>query len=336
MLDTDAPRLDPTADRGLVRSRDGTPIAWWRYEGDPEAGGAPGPQRGPSVGPAAGRVADGGGRGRGRYRDTTAHPAVLLVHGTTADHTTFRVVGPRLAMSRPTYALDRRGREASGDADVYSIEREYEDVAAVADALAGASGGRVAVVGHSYGGRCAMGAALIAPSIRRVVSYEGAVSPGVGAGDPELLGRLESLAAEGRREELLRAFLTEVVELTPAEWEAFRTSPAWPARLAAAGTVIRELRAGTDIDAAWRRYAGLRVPVLQLLGSESAAFFRRGAEARDARLGDGRIEVIEGARHAAHHTHAERFLELVEGFLDAPDRRDPAARPAPARNTIGK
>ncbi len=291
--------LDPARPCGTVASADGTAIAIWRYAASAE-------RREPRGGD---------------------HP-LLLVHGTTADHTTFRVVGPRLACSRATFALDRRGREASGDAAAYAIEREFEDVAAVADALAAGAGSSVDVLGHSYGGRCAMGGALLTPAIRRVVSYEGAVPPGVGEGRPRLLERLETLQADGDAAELLHVFLPEVVEMTPSEWEAFRASPVWTARLAAAHTVVRELRAGADPAAAWERYTALAIPVLQVLGSESAPFFRHGADALDARLANGRLATIEGARHAAHHTHATRFLEVVEGFLDEPAADEAAAHTA--------
>jgi len=53
--------------------------------------------------------------------------------------------------------MDRRGRGASGDAGAYAIEREYEDLAAVAEGLAQefrCPG--VDVLGHSYGGGVAM------------------------------------------------------------------------------------------------------------------------------------------------------------------------------------
>ena len=76
-------------------------------------------------------------------------PPILLIHGTTADHTTFRTVGPMLGTSYDVYAMDRRGRRASGDADPYSIVREFEDVEAVADALATARAMPIDVVGHS-------------------------------------------------------------------------------------------------------------------------------------------------------------------------------------------
>ena len=52
-------------------------------------------------------------------------PPLVLVHGATADHTTFRVVGPLLARDFTVHAIDRRGRGASGDASRYTIEREY-------------------------------------------------------------------------------------------------------------------------------------------------------------------------------------------------------------------
>ena len=104
-------------------------------------------------------------------------PPLVLVHGATADHTTFRVVGPRFAERFAVHAIDRRGRGASGDGPAYAIEREFEDVAAVAEALAEASGAPVGVFGHSYGGRCALGAALLTDTIGRVVSYEGAPTP---------------------------------------------------------------------------------------------------------------------------------------------------------------
>ncbi len=78
---------------------------------------------------------------------------MVLVHGATADHTAWRTVAPLLAPSHTLYAIDRRGRGASGDTPPYAIAREYEDVASVVDAVAAAEGRPVDVVGHSYGGR---------------------------------------------------------------------------------------------------------------------------------------------------------------------------------------
>jgi pimeloyl-ACP methyl ester carboxylesterase len=55
--------------------------------------------------------------------------------------------------------------------------------------------------------------------------------------------------------------------------------------------------------------------VLQVLGRASLPTFRIAVEALDARLADGRIVVIDGAAHAAHHTHPEEFVAAIESFL---------------------
>ena len=61
--------------------------------------------------------------------------------------------------------------------------------------------------------------------------------------------------------------------------------------------------------------AAVRVPVLQLAGSASPSSFRAAAAALDARLADGRLVIIDGARHAAHHSHPAELLALVEAFV---------------------
>jgi pimeloyl-ACP methyl ester carboxylesterase len=243
-------------------------------------------------------------------------PPLVLVHGTTGDHTTFRVVGPMLAGRHTIHAIDRRGRGSSGDTLPYAIEREYEDLAAVAETLAAETGGPVDLVGHSYGGRSALGAALLTPAIRRVVSYEGAPTPpGTSYHPPGIEARLRDLLDRGDRDEALATFMRDVVGMPPAELAAYRTNPVWPARAAAAGTILRELEAEADPSASVDRLAAVQQPVLQLLGGDSLPVFGRATAALDDRLADGRIVVIPGARHAAHHTHPDAFVSAVESFL---------------------
>ncbi len=273
---------------GSVESADGTPIAW--FAEDPEGGPAA----------AAGR-----------------RPALILVHGATADHTAFRVVGPALAATRRVISIDRRGRGASGDGPVYSIEREYEDLAAVVDWLAAESDGPVDVAGHSFGGRVGLGAALLTDQLRRLVVYEGAPAPAeLAFHDDELLARLEGLEAAGDLDGLMATFMTEVVGLPAADVAAYRTSPTWPIRTAAAPTAIRELRAEAGPEAGLDHLGQVRIPVLQLLGGASPAVFRAGTEALEARLADGRIVILAGQRHAAHHTDPGAFIAAIEAFLD--------------------
>ncbi len=264
--------------RGTTISPDGTPIAWFR---------------------------------------SGSGPPIVLVHGATADHTAWRTAGPLLEPSHTLYAIDRRGRGASGDTLPYAIAREYEDVAAVVDAVAADEGQAVDVVGHSYGGRVGLGAALLTPSLRRLVVYEGAPAPdGRSFQGPEVMSRLEALAAADDREALLEYFLGSVVGMSRDDLAAYRTAPSWPARVTAAPTVVREMWAEAAEDAGPERYAAIRIPVLQLVGGDSTPVFTDGAWALDRRLRDGRVVVIPGARHAAHHTHAERFVAEVRAFLE--------------------
>ncbi|MGZ8437342.1 MAG: alpha/beta fold hydrolase [Candidatus Limnocylindrales bacterium] len=243
-------------------------------------------------------------------------PPLILVHGASADHTTFRVVGPRLAHWFTVHAIDRRGRGASGDTLPYSIEREFEDIAAVAETLAGATGRPVPVFGHSYGGRCALGAALAGDRVGRVICYEGAPAPPGSSYEPgELRDNLRARLAAGDLDGLLAAFMTRVVGMSAADLAAYRADPIWPVRVAAAGTIPRELDAEADAAGSLERLGTVRRPVLQLLGSDSRAIFRQATIALDGRLADGRIVEITGARHAAHHTHPDVVVEAVRAFL---------------------
>jgi pimeloyl-ACP methyl ester carboxylesterase len=260
----------------------------------------------------------------------TGHGSPLvLVHGATADHTTWRTSGPLLAARHTLYPIDRRDRALSGlsrPGEPYEIDREFEDLVAVVDAAAGDAGGPVDVVGHSYGGRIALGAALRTDGIRRVVSYEGAppVPWGRGYQDPDAatLRRIETLVAAGDRDEALATFMREIVGMPEVDLAAFRANPIWPRRAAAVGTTIRELRAETSGSASLAALGDVRQPVLQILGGDSAAPFREATRALDARLRDGRVVTIPGARHAAHHTHPAAFVGAIEAFIGEPGMAD--------------
>ena len=282
----------------IVRSRDGTPIAVFE------------------VLPA------------GPTGDPDDRPPLLLVHGATADHTTWRTAGPAFARTRRVFAMDRRGRGDSGDAPAYAIEREFEDVAAVAETLA--DGGAVDVAGHSYGGRCALGASLLTKAIRRLVVYEGApVPPGMTYRPPGLVEAVRGALQAGNDERALITFLAGIVGMSDAALDAYRRDPVWPARVRAAHTILREVEAEATPPASLEALAAVTAPVLLLLGSISRSPFRIGTEALAARVADARVAVIDGAAHAAHHTHAATFVALVERFLDAP------SAPLDSARTIG-
>jgi pimeloyl-ACP methyl ester carboxylesterase len=243
---------------------------------------------------------------------------LVLIHGAAADHTTWRVGGPLLTATRRVLAMDRRGRGASGDGEGYSIEREFEDVVAIAERVAAERGGPIDILGHSFGGRVALGAALRTPAIGRLAIYESAPPPpGHAYQLDDLADRLRAMAAAGDGDTLLATFMTEVVGLSASDLAAYRADPVWPRRAAAAHTIPRELDAERSPAASLDALGAVEQPVLQVLGGASAPVFGAATRALDARLKDGRVVVIDGARHAAHHTHPEALVAAVDAFLEA-------------------
>jgi pimeloyl-ACP methyl ester carboxylesterase len=250
----------------------------------------------------------------------SGHPPLLLVHGTTADHTTFRAIAPVLGRHRHLVAIDRRGRGASGDPidGRYSIEREFDDLAAVARTVATISGRQVDVLGHSYGGRVALGAARRSEHIRRLIVYEGA--PSVNRLPYRPVGverRVRAHLELGDNEAALETFFREIVGMDDAAITEYRANPVWPVRAAAAHTILRELEAEASSPAGLEALGGVTNPVLLVLGSASREPFAAATEALRTRLANVKVVTIEDAAHAAHHTHVEALATAVEAFLDA-------------------
>ncbi len=69
--------------------------------------------------------------------------------------------------------IDRRGRGSSGDGPIYAIEREYEDIVAVAEAF----DEPVHLLGHSFGGLLTLEAALLTRNIRKLILYGSVPTP---------------------------------------------------------------------------------------------------------------------------------------------------------------
>jgi pimeloyl-ACP methyl ester carboxylesterase len=242
---------------------------------------------------------------------------LIAVPGTTSDHTTWRLVLPLLEPHMAVHAVDRRGRGASGDGPDYSLALEYADVAAVVDAAASAAGSPVDLLGHSYGGNVAFGAATLTANVRKLVLYEGWPTPNTAhrTVSPEAMGHLESLLAQGQPEHMLETFYREIVRMSEEEISGIKKAPSWPARVAAARTVPRELRAFGAQAFDPGRAAKITVPVLLLAGTDSPDEIKADPEVVAAALPDARIGVLEGQAHIAHLTGPQSFAETVLSFL---------------------
>lgn len=245
------------------------------------------------------------------YERTGSGPPLVLVHGASVDHTTWAETLPFLAEHFSVYAVDRRGRGESGDADDYSLEREAEDVVAVVDSI----GEPVDLLGHSFGGHCSLDAALLTADLRRLVLYEPGVLDEATAEDERALAEIRDAIDAGDREEALVTFYREFAHLTEAEIEYVRSQPTWPRRVEAVHTVLREMEAGYADDFEPERFRETTTPTLLLVGEESSEVAHREAEALRDALPDSRIVVLEEQEHIAYRMAPERFAETVVGFL---------------------
>src|SRR5215210_842683 len=262
--------------RETVTSKDGTTIAYWR-SGD--------------------------------------GPPLVLIHGTTADHSRWTPVMPAFERRFTVCAIDRRGRGGSGASGDYAIEREFEDVAAVVDSL----GGPANLLGHSYGALCALEAALLTRNVRKLVLYD----PGIEvAGEEiyphEVIEQLEALLGKGDRDGVVATTMREVAGLPPETVEYMRAQPVWQARVAAAHTIPRELRAVKAYRLNAERFGALGVPTLMLSGGDSPTALRKAGEAVDETLPNSRIVVMPGHGHAAMDTGTELVTTEVVRFVEAP------------------
>ncbi|XIE80308.1 alpha/beta fold hydrolase [Streptomyces sp. SBR177] len=123
--------------RGLVRSQDGTRIAYERY-------------------------GDG--------------PPVILVSGAPGTARGELPLAGLLARRYSVVAYDRRGRGASGGTGPCAVEREIADLAALVDAVGGAAG-TAAVHGTACGGALALAAAAAGVPVGPVSVYEPPYGP---------------------------------------------------------------------------------------------------------------------------------------------------------------
>lgn len=245
-------------------------------------------------------------------------PPLLLVHGGIGDHTRWDAIRPYLAEHLTVHAMDRRGRGASGDHEEYAIEREFEDVAAVVDAISETAGSPVDVYGHSFGGLCAFGAAGLTSNIGRLVLYEGwpPVTPDMWAPEPGLMDRLEKLLAAGDRDALLETFSREAVKMTDEEIAAYKAQPSWAARVAAAHTILREEPAFADTRLDPDQAARITVPTLLLVGESQTMDWQ--VETVAQALPQAHVVVLQGQAHTADVTAPKLVSAAILSFLRQP------------------
>jgi pimeloyl-ACP methyl ester carboxylesterase len=235
-------------------------------------------------------------------------PPLVLVHGAGSARWSFDAVRPHLEGRFTVIAIDRRGRGDSTDGGDYALESECEDVAAVVrDAGAGAL-----LMGHSYGGLVAAGAARLL-DLPRLALYEPAMGGVLATG--ETIERWERMIDAGERDAVVREFYRDIAGYDEDAIDELARGPVWEARRKIVPTVPRELRAELahrfDPDA----LAALPMPVLLLLGTESPDWAERSVHAYADAIPGAELSMLEGQGHAANMSAPELLAEELERFL---------------------
>jgi pimeloyl-ACP methyl ester carboxylesterase len=241
-------------------------------------------------------------------------PLLVLVHGSAADHNRWKPVLPALEERFTVYAVDRRGRGRSGDSDDYLLTGHL-DTRIVEHQLPNAPGEHRAL-------ECQQAPVGVAKQVHRLpegVRHRCHVLelPSDLVYPHEVVERMDALLGGGDRDGVVETTMREVAGLPPEAVEHMRSQTAWQARMDAAHTIPRELRAVKAYRFDHERFRNLETPTLMLAGGDSPVALRKAAEAVDEALPNSHLVVMEGQGHAAMDTGTDLFTAEVLRFLTA-------------------
>ena len=268
------------------------------------------------------------------YRLAGEGPLIVLVHGITSSSETWKDVGPRLAERFTVLAPDLlgHGRSAKPRGD-YSLGAY---ASGVRDLMMALGFEQATFVGHSLGGGVAMQLAYQFPErterlvlvssggLGREVSFvlRAATIPGAELVLP-LLASGRVLAA-GRS---VGSFLDRVRLRPNTDIEEIARGHASLADAEARSAFLHTLRAvvepgGQRVDARDRLYLARDVPFLLVWGERDTVIPVRHAREVRKLVEGSRLEVMPHAGHFPHLDDPDRFLEILEDFIEGTEPAD--------------
>jgi pimeloyl-ACP methyl ester carboxylesterase len=242
------------------------------------------------------------------WRDGQGAP-LLLVHGAISDRTAWVLVQPALAKRYTVYAMHRRGREGSGPPLGHDLEREFEDVAAVVEAI----GEPVHVLGHSGGALCSLEAALRTDRIRSLTLYE---PPFPEPAMLPLVDGIRDLVRDGKPEEAVLAFFRTAVQVPEDQLQRLIASPLWANIVALGEALPSELDAFAAYQFEASRFTALDLPMLLLVGGDSPPPLRHVSEELARIVPNARLVELASQQHGANLTAPDLFVSEVRAFLE--------------------
>lgn len=262
-------------------------------------------------------------------RRSGAGPSLLLVHGTGCDGSVWDDALPELTSRFTVLSMDRRGHGLSGDAGSYRIENEWDDIAACIEALAD---GPCDVVGHSYGGLCALGAARAGARIRRLALFEPPIPTYCEAYYPgHMIEAMRTALARGDSHAAAQAFVRGVFRTDVVEPTDIKKLVTWEQMVKCAPIVLREVETVDRFRLAAEDYRDWTIPTLLMLGSDSPPQFRATIESLRAILSGSQVAELQGQQHRALMTAPTLFATTVRKFMKS--RGEKSKSPSRPRGT---
>jgi pimeloyl-ACP methyl ester carboxylesterase len=267
---------------------------------------------------------------RRAFRIAGSGPAILLIHGIADNSTTWETVQAKLAQRFTVIAPDLlgHGRSDKPRAD-YSVAAYANGMR---DLLSVLGIDRVTVVGHSLGGGVAMQFAYQFPQLvdRLVLVATGGVTK-----DVNIVLRCASLPLGGEALALLRLPLVlptlQVAGRAAGRLlgstalgrdlpDVLRILADLPEPMASSA-FTRTLRAVVDwrgqmVTMLDRCYLTKSVPVQLIWGTEDVVVPVSHAWMAHAAMPGSQLEVFENSGHFPFHDDPDRFIEVVERFID--------------------
>lgn len=225
------------------------------------------------------------------YRCRGEGPPVILVGGALGTAATDVPLARLLAPRFHVVTYDRRGRGDSGDSAPYAVEREIEDLSAVAEAV----GGRPSVFGVGAGGALALEAQAAGLPVDLLAVHEPPYTPGA-AGlrfKAVCTARLHLLLSAGDRDGAVELFLS--VTGVPADLIArMRNAPLWRSLVSVAHTLAYDDALLGDGSVPAERFGSVRARTLVLSGGFGPASARAATRLLADALPRGRHRTLTG------------------------------------------
>jgi len=230
---------------------------------------------------------------------------VVLVHGSMDRSTGLARLSRRLEDEYRVVRYDRRGYGRSRDVGApFTVEAHIDDLCQVIATWGGP--GMVDIIGHSFGGNVALGAAqrLGANRVRTVMVYEPPLS-----WTPEWPGGSAHLTADDP-EASAEAFMRRLIG--DARWE--RLPSRTRAERIAEGPVLVEELSNLRTGAPWQADA-IDVPVLTVAGSRGRDHHRAGVRTIAGWIRGAETTEVDGAHHFGPNSHPSEVAALWRDFV---------------------